>query len=330
MKQIKKKIQYIENLNHYVKNNDVLVVAVSGGVDSIVLLHLLMEFNKSQSIQLIVAHVNHNLRAKNSDNDEKLVKEYAKHFKLKFESTKIKWPSKRFWSGQNNNKNESNLEAKCREKRYEFLRQIKKRYKAKYIITGHHLNDNLETFLINFVRGASLNGLSSMQINDNDILRPLLNSTKEEIFNYAKKHQLKWREDVSNQNVKFARNRLRLKVVTELKKINPNLEQTFSRNLQNLNEINNFLEQSAKSWRAQYSHGRNLELKAFRLLNIALQKTVLVQIYKDINVSTYKLSASHLDQILKIINDGRGNVKKEFGDKNFIKIEKNIISFLLY
>ncbi len=294
-----------------------LIVAVSGGADSVALLNVIYNFYKDQNFDLsniIIAHLNHALRGKDSDEDEKLVKSYAKKFGLKFESLKLHWDAK----------NKANLEAKCRQKRYEFLNTLKKKYKAKYILTAHHLNDNLETFLLNFTRGAGLNGLKGMNFLENDILRPFLNLTKAEILNYCKKNKLKFREDMTNQDETFARNRIRLKVLPELLKINENLYKTFETNLANLRDLFDFFENYVVNW----INGRDkFPVKEFRLLDKVLQKQILIHIYKKIHKSTYNLQSSHIDQILKILNSGKGNVKKEFGPKIFIKIDKGLIVF---
>jgi tRNA(Ile)-lysidine synthase len=222
----------------------------------------------------------------------------------------------------------SNLEAKCRELRYEFLKKMKKKYYAKYILTAHHLNDNLETFLLNFVRGASLNGMIGMKICDSDILHPFLNIRKEDVLNYCKKNKLKWNEDHTNQDETFARNRLRLKVIPELKKINPNLEKTFLRNIENLRELAECLTPLVVCNSPQpfsLKRGAFLSVKQFKAMHVAKQKMFLIELYKSVNGSTYNLSSSHVDQILKVILNGKGNKQKEFGSNHVLRVLKGEI-----
>ncbi|OGJ52284.1 tRNA lysidine(34) synthetase TilS [Candidatus Peregrinibacteria bacterium RIFOXYB2_FULL_32_7] len=301
-------------LDKFVKKDDVLIVGVSGGVDSVVLLDILVKFVKKTPLKLVIAHVNHGLRGKESDADEELVKWYAKKFGLQFEFKKLDLDSLQ-------KKNcVPNLEAKCREKRYEFFGKLLRKYKAKYVVTAHHLNDNLETVLLNFVRGAGLNGLTGMNICGNDIFRPFLHINKKEILKYATENDLKFYNDYTNFDEKYARNRLRLKVIPELKKINPNLEKSFWENLENLREIKDLIERQIPL--AVFVKGEiKFNIVEFRALHLALQKAFLIDLYKKAHGSTYYFTSKHMEQILKVLNSGKGNVKKEFGPGQMILVE---------
>lgn len=164
------------------------IIAVSGGVDSMTLLHIL---RAQPEIELIVAHFDHGIR-EDSAEDAKFVGEVAKEYGLKFET-------KREELGANAS------EDLARTRRYEFLRDVAKKHKAK-IVTAHHADDAVETVAINTHRGTGWRGLASM---DSDIVRPLLNMSKQHILEYAKKHNLKWREDSTNKSDNYLRNRIR-------------------------------------------------------------------------------------------------------------------------
>jgi tRNA(Ile)-lysidine synthetase-like protein len=174
------------------------VLAVSGGVDSMVLLDLLV---RNPGVELIVAHFNHNIR-KDSSKDEELVKTAAAVYQLPFESDYAE-PGKLA------------SEESARDARYSFLKRIQARYKAEAIITAHHQDDVIETAMINLIRGTNRAGLSSI-INNQQVLRPLLGVPKTEITKYATKNLLQWNEDKTNREAIYLRNYLRLKILRTL------------------------------------------------------------------------------------------------------------------
>ncbi len=171
------------------------IVAVSGGVDSMVLLDIL---SKKPEIELIVAHFNHGIRP-DSSKDEKLIRQTAKKPGLVVEV------------GYGHlGKNTS--EEQARRARYAFLEKTRRKHQAEAIITAHHADDQLETALINLLRGTNWRGLQSIK-NDKKIQRPLLKISKKEILAYAKAKDIKWREDSTNSDDNYLRNYLRLKVI---------------------------------------------------------------------------------------------------------------------
>lgn len=167
------------------------VVAVSGGVDSVVLLDMLA---KRADLELVVAHFDHGIRPESQD-DAGFVKSLANKYGLPFEA-------KREELGQGAS------EDLARERRYEFLRAVAKKYGSN-IVTAHHADDVIETIAINLSRGTGWRGLAVM---DSDIVRPLTDMSKKEIIEYAKSHILAWREDTTNVDDKYLRNRIRGKL----------------------------------------------------------------------------------------------------------------------
>ena len=174
------------------------VVAVSGGVDSMVLLDLLRQ---SPGAKLIVAHFDHGIR-KDSIKDRQFVQCIAKKHGLPFAHKAGKL-------GPNTS------EAKARTARYEFLRSVQKASGAKAIITAHHQDDALETAIINILRGSGRRGLTSIK-STNEIIRPMLGHNKEQIRDYAISHAVAWREDATNTDTKYLRNYIRANVLPKL------------------------------------------------------------------------------------------------------------------
>lgn len=217
------------------------IVAVSGGVDSVVLLDMLVN-NKLPELaikkeQIIVAHFDHGIRP-DSAKDSEFVRGVAEKYGLSFEL------------GQANlGINASEEEA--RNARYNFLRSLRKKYNGSIVI-AHHQDDLIETMVLNLVRGTNWRGLISLRSNY-DILRPLLNLSKNQLLNYAKENNLTWREDSTNQDQKYLRNYIRRSLIptavlkdpefnNKLLKIQKNilsLEKQIATELQNLNLVKN-------------------------------------------------------------------------------------------
>jgi tRNA(Ile)-lysidine synthase len=174
------------------------IVAVSGGVDSIVLLDLLC---KQTDLKLIVAHFDHGIRS-DSATDSQFVNKLADKYNLPFELGSAKL-------------GKDASEEQARNARYSFLHEIKDKYNARQIITAHHSDDIVETIIINLTRGTGWRGISSLRSTEH-VLRPLLDFTKADILAYAKDNNIEWVEDSTNQDLKYLRNEIRHKIVTKM------------------------------------------------------------------------------------------------------------------
>jgi tRNA(Ile)-lysidine synthetase-like protein len=193
------------------------VIAVSGGVDSVALLHRLSQL---PDMQLVVAHYDHGIR-EDSIEDRKHVQQLARQLGLPF-----------VYDEGNLGKNAS--EAAARQARYGFLRSVQRQSRAHAIITAHHQDDVIETAILNLVRGTGRKGMSSLKSTDG-IVRPLLHMPKEELIAYAKLHQLQWREDSTNTDTKYKRNYVRHKIVP---KLTPGQRDEFVTYITNLHDLN--------------------------------------------------------------------------------------------
>lgn len=193
-----------------------ILIAISGGVDSIVLTHVC----HALKMDFALAHCNFNLRGEESDADETLVYELAKELDLEvfIESFDTENYAKQ---------NKVSVQMGARELRYAWFNEIGEQLKFDYILTAHHADDDLETFLINLSRGTGLDGLTGIPEVNDKIVRPLLPFSRDEIINYAKTNKLKWREDSSNDSTKYLRNKMRLEVIPKMKATNPQFLQNF-------------------------------------------------------------------------------------------------------
>ena len=216
-------------LNHN-KYNYKYLLAISGGVDSIVLLDLFRQTNS----QFQVAHCNFQLRGEDSLGDEELVRNYCGKNQIPFHH--IRFNVDEFKSTGN-----YSTEMACRILRYNWFDEIIKQNHLDYLVTAHHLNDNIETFIINLSRGTGIKGLTAMQIDQNKIFRPLLHFTKKQILNYAETNKLNWREDYTNLTDEYTRNKIRHHITPILNEIHPKFEANFLKTLGYLNDTNNFV-----------------------------------------------------------------------------------------
>lgn len=200
-------------LEKYGAVNLPLVLAVSGGPDSMVMLDIVRRL--VFSMNLTVVHVNHGLR-KSALRDQKLVEEYCNKYKLS-------WVVRQADVTGTRAKRKGSVEEVARDLRYEILREEARSVGAVYILVAHNANDQAETLMFNLARGAGLRGIGGMREWSEDILRPLLSAEKRDILDYAKKHKVVFAQDESNKSMEYTRNFIRKKVLPELGKINPNL-----------------------------------------------------------------------------------------------------------
>ncbi len=242
------------------KAGETVLAAVSGGVDSVVLFHVLRVLQPKYHWDLQVAHFNHSLRGKESDQDEAFVRQLAGKYKVRFHQQKQdvrKYARQQGWS----------IEEAARQLRYDFLEKTAASIKAEKIAIAHNANDQAETVLLFLLRGAGKTGLAGMPIQRGKIVRPLLSLWRQDIDQYAQQHTLPFRLDSSNLKTDYLRNRVRLKLLPELAR---NYNSQIYQHLLHLSalerEEDNFLQQQAGRAKAKC-----LEQKAgSTVLNIKL------------------------------------------------------------
>lgn len=206
---------YSENLH---PDSDAILVGVSGGVDSVVLAHLFIK----TGFKIALAHVNYGKRGAESDKDEELVRNYAQQWEVPFYSNA--YPKGTETPG--------NFQQMARNFRYQWFESLALEFSLPYIAVGHHAGDQVETFLMHEFRGAGLQGLSSMKARSKKLIRPLLTVPKEDLYRYAAKEGLTYREDASNHGSDYARNFLRNDVLplieTRFTQVRTNVLKTIS------------------------------------------------------------------------------------------------------
>lgn len=252
-----------------VSAGDPILLAVSGGLDSMVMLHLFIQCDR----KVAVAHANFQLRDHESDEDEKFVEQWCQTYQLPFFN-------KRFNTNNYATERKISIQMAARELRYDWFQDLLKD-QFKFVATAHHLNDSLETAILNLSRGIGLEGLAGIVPRSGPRIRPLLFATRADIENYAAIHQIAWREDLSNMTDAYQRNFIRHQIIPRLKMINPSLEDTFRLSSQRMREEVRILKEEFETW----SHANVLAEGRF----IKIRKAALLPSH----------SAARLDQLLR-------------------------------
>ena len=260
-----------------------LLLAISGGVDSMVLCDLFDRLN----FRFALAHCNFNLRGEMSDQDEAFVQKEA--LKRKKEIYTVSFDTKDFAQ-----KHKVSIQMAARELRYNWFQEIVAKNEFDYLLTAHHADDSLETFFINLSRGTGVDGLIGIPENTSWLIRPLLPFAKNEIKTYANKNGLAWREDHSNEDTKYLRNKIRKELIPVLKELNPSFMDSFSSTIENLlgsrKIINDKIEEVRKEVieTSSSKQEEGIKFKVKQLLNYADNTAYLYQIFHPYGFRQWK------------------------------------------
>lgn len=266
-----------------------LILAISGGIDSMVLLHLAQYFDCS----IVVAHCNFQLRNAEADQDQLFVETESK--KYNFECETIRFETEKYAQEQ-----KVSIQVSARQLRYQWFEQLRQKHQADWILTAHHLNDNTETLLFNIGKGTGIKGLRGILPKQGKIIRPLLECTRTEIENYAKKHHIQYREDSSNASLKYSRNQIRQQVVPPLKNIIPNFENNQTNHFRRFREIEQFYNQAVVQIEKSLLENKkgNDYISFNKLTNIKGCKTLFYEI-----LSKRNFNYTQVEEMLENINE---------------------------
>jgi tRNA(Ile)-lysidine synthase len=289
-----------QNFSHFIEKNqlftlqDSLLVAVSGGVDSVVLVHLLHQ----AGFKFSIAHCNFGLRGEESEGDESFVHKLAEKYN-------VACFRKYFNTSYIAEQQKSSIQIVARNLRYEWFDTLLNTYHYQYLLTAHHQNDVLETVLYNLVKGTGIAGLHGIKAKNQKIIRPLLCATKEEVVNFAKKNNLAWREDSSNTSSKYSRNLIRNEVIPLLKHINPNLESTFQQTVEKMSAVEKIVEQEINRLKSSIQHIDN-EVVYIDFAKLLAENETVFKLYELLK--PYHFNYQQVQQIIESLGKEAGKV----------------------
>lgn len=305
-------LKHCEDAGWQLDSNRVLL-AVSGGIDSVVMCHL-FAFAK---FDFAVAHVNYQLRGADSDDDELFVKNLAIHYRVPFYSTKV--DTQRIAEASS-----ESVQMVARRLRYNWFSELLAKHKFRYIATAHHLNDSVETVLLNMSRGTGLSGLSGIPLQNGKIIRPLLFASRNQIVEYASEKALSFREDVSNSSDKYQRNFVRHHIVPAFTELNPSFLHTMQHNMSIWSEVAKWYTGKINRLSKQLIHqrGEDLYMSIALIKNNRYAKALLYE-----NLKQYGFTSAQVNDVIEAIeaHPGKQFIAGEFRlirDRRFFILTK--------
>lgn len=290
-----------------IENGDRILAAVSGGADSVCMLHILNRLKSTMGFELFCAHLNHGLRGEAADNDERFVAELCKELGIKFFARKVD-------VDELARMEKLTVEEAGRKARYGFFGELSRKYKLNKIATAHNQNDNAETVLMRIIRGTGIDGLSGIpHTREDGVIRPVLDISRSEIEEYCQKYNLEFCTDATNADNDYTRNKIRNQLIPYIEKeFNPGFCDALSRLAETATEDSGFLDGYAKRLYARLANPMPakkpvaLHIDSLRLL----EKSVAVRIVRLAAaeaVKNIKLSKTHIEDIFKLFDNETGS-----------------------
>lgn len=298
------------NTENFISKNDVILIALSGGADSIFLAEYFKSIKDEYSLTLKAAHIEHGIRGQESLEDCCFVEKYCKENNIECFTLHINASAEAKKAGLS-------VEEYSRNKRYEFFNSIP----CDKIATAHTLSDNIETLVFRLVRGTSVKGLCGIPSFREKIIRPLLNLTGEEIRNYLDEGNIRYCVDSTNSSNEYSRNHIRNRIVPLFTKLNESYEAAFERLFVSLNEDNDFIESEADKCFDRVYNDNMINIKILNSYHISIIKRIIIKYFlkNNISLNEYKIS-----EILNLLyHSGKiqmsGNIYA-VSNKNFLRI----------
>jgi tRNA(Ile)-lysidine synthase len=321
-----KAIKFISE-NNLIQDGDRVLVALSGGPDSVFLLHFIIKFSKKFKIKIGGAHINHKLRGNNSDRDEIFCEAICNELSIPFYS--IQKDVKSFAK-----KNKLSIEVAARKVRYDFFNNVSSENYYNKIITAHNANDNVETVLLNLIKGAGLKGISGIPVKRKNIVRPILCLSKKEILDYLEENQFEYRIDESNLTNDYERNFLRNEIIPLLEKqINPALTKSVLNTSLILQSLAGEIDEKSENFKSKIKIENKISIKfPIKILNdnAVLNSYFVKQALDDCFDS--KIESSDIKKIFSLVNKQSGKSEElsarliALKERNEIIIKKKTIN----
>lgn len=303
--------QFLNHIEQHTLCNpgDRILLAVSGGLDSMVMLNLF----KRTGYPIGVAHCNFQLRGSEADEDERFVAEACKLAGIPFFS-------KKFATREYALENKLSTQVAARELRYAFFQELMTSQQFNFLATAHHVNDSLETVLLKWIHGGSLESFAGIPVRNKKIIRPLLFATRSQLADFAAEHGIMWRNDSSNDSDDYQRNFIRHQVIPRLREINPAIESTFVHGLKKITGELEFLQLQLEAWKekhVQVKNGQVLIDKA-ALLNATFSDSLLWRVVRE-----YGFNIDQCHDMMQAMKRQSG--KKFIGTSHLLTLDREYI-----
>jgi len=291
-------IKFLEN-DIFTEDNLSVVIACSGGPDSMALLDILLKLRDKKNINIICAHVNHKLRIE-SEQEKIDVENFCKNNKIIFEYLEITKYDK------------DNFHAQARNIRYKFFDELMKKYNAKYLFTAHHGDDLIETILMRISRGSTVKGYSGFskitKKSNYYLVKPLIYVTKQQLLEYVKKNNIKYAIDKSNEKSVYTRNRYRKNMLPFLKEENNNIHIKYLKFSEQLIKYENYIKKEINRIIPEVINNNKLNIEKFNKLDVVIQEEIIRYMLEDVYKNDISVICdSHINQILFLLESTRSN-----------------------
>lgn len=296
-------------------NKKTLAVAYSGGIDSQTALHIIYKLKKELGFNLIIIHINYNLRGEESKKDELFARNIAKKYNLNIYIKEIKEGSY----------NKKNIQNEARKDRYNFFEELYNKNIFDYLIIAHNKDDFVETIIYRMIKGAGADIYNCLKKKNNYILRPILNFYREDIENYAKENNLEYREDASNKKNKYARNKIRNLIIPMLETINKKSKDNIIKFSKRAYLENKFLRKKINNiYKKNLINKNSINIKNIKNLNRIFLNRIIMKFIAESEKNNIEITEKRISEIIKIIKSKKSNVILRLDNFNLIK-EYNLL-----
>ena len=327
---MKEKVLKTIKENRLIENGSKLVLAVSGGPDSMAMLDILNSIKNDEksnlNFEIVVAHINHQIR-EDANEDEEYVKKYCDQNKIEFYVKSIDVQKIA-------NTNKIGIEEAGRTVRYKFFEEVLEETKSDHIAIAHNKNDKIETIIMNILRGSGTVGLKGIEVKRGKYIRPLINCERYEIENYCEEHNLNPRIDSTNFDNKYTRNKIRNVVIPYIQKeFNPNIIRSLERLSEVVTEENNYIEKEVRKSYANLLLEENdnkivLDLKKFNCQEKVIKSRLVLYTITRLFKSAKGLEKVHIEDIVKLCENNIGNKYLTPNKKTKVLVKNHKIYFI--
>ena len=298
----------VENIKDL--NKKTLAVAYSGGIDSQTALNISYKLKKELGFNLIIIHINYNLRGNESKEDELFARNIAKKYNLNIFIKEIKEGSY----------NKKNIQNEARKDRYEFFEELYKKNIFDYLIIAHNKDDFVETIIYRMIKGAGADIYNCLKKKNNYILRPMLDFYRTDIENYAKENNLEYREDSSNKKNKYARNKIRNVIIPLLETINKKSKDNIIKFSKRIYLENAFLRKKINNiYKKNLTNKNSINIENIKNLNKIFLSRIIIKFLSESSKNEIEINEKRIFEIIKIIKSKKSNVILRLDNFNLIK-----------